>query len=138
MDVGIPNVATGGSTNTSISLTGKPNSGINGSAVVRYNRKNIDLVIGNKNKTFTKEVAVTTRDLVPKINLEYGIKLDLEDVVDAPLPAFPTNAPNQSIPFTLTIAPGSLLYMGSVQLTLRSNDISLSDIITTLDLGNIT
>lgn len=138
IEVGVPNVVSTGGPNTSITVTGKPNSGINGSAVLRYNRKNIDLVIGSKNKTFTKDAAVTTKDLVPKINIEYGINLGEEDVVDVALPAFPTNAPNQTITFTLNISPGSLLYAGNVILTLRSNDVNLSDIITHLDLGNIT
>lgn len=135
--VGVPTVNTGAN-NTRIIVSGKPNSGVNGSVPLTYNRKNIDTVIGNRNKTFTQDNAVTTRDLVAKINLEYEINLDAEDIVSAPLPVFPNNMPGQTLPFTLTIAPGSLLYIGNVILNLRSRDISLSDLITSVEIGDIT
>lgn len=134
--VGAPTVVNGEL--TSIVVTGKPNSGITGSATLQYNRKNIATVIGVRNKTFTQDTAINIRDLTDKINLEYGIKLDPEDIVDGLLPVFSAGTPGEMLTFTLTIAPGSLLYTGSVVLTLRRRDILLTDLISTTTLGDMT
>ena len=122
---------------TSIVITGKPNSGITGSATLRYNRKNIATLIGSRNKVFTQDSAITTRDLVNKINTEYGIKLDADDIVDVALPVFSNGTPGETLNFTLTIAPTSLLYIGAVTLTLRRRDIVMSDLITNTTLGDM-
>lgn len=134
--VGQPIVNTGGNNNTKILVTGKPNTNITGSVLLSYNRKDINTIIGDKNRVFIVDGALTTRDLLSKINSEYNINLDAEDIVSVPLPAFVETTPGQTTSFTLTIDPGSLLYTGTTNLFMRGRELMLNTIITNTDLGD--
>ena len=61
----------------------------------------------------TRGSAEKVSDLLPQINTRFGYNILVEDVVDADLE--PSVDAEEEVPFTLSIAPESLIYVGSIQ-----------------------
>ena len=101
-----------------------------GSVAVTYNRLNLNAIPGVRNTSFSNSSATNISDLLPQINAAYKINLTAADIIDAPLPIFTSNIPNETIGFVLVAAPGSLVFIGAVELTLINTSVQLSSIIT--------
>lgn len=107
--------------NTGAHVAAVKGSGYIGSVDITYNRLDIGLLFekiavnldlgedgsGNPIKP------ATTKDLLPALNARYGLGLDVSDITDAPVTTT-GNAPWQA---TITIATGSLAYVGELDLT---------------------
>jgi hypothetical protein len=124
-----------GLVNTRILASAVPNMGATGEVYLTYHRKDIVDIVGSQNKTFTPNGETTVLGILPLINEEYEINLGVEDVIDASLPVFPEDETVTTLPFVFTIAPGSLIYHGTIQLRVRRSDVNLSNIINNTELG---
>jgi len=130
LDFGLPTVPTGTpARNTELTVTAKAGSGYSGSVTLKYNRVDMAEIPGALNVEYTKGDAENISDLIPEINARYGINLQAEDYVDAPLPNF-TGTPNEKIDFEIVAAADSLVWRASLILKLASEDIPLSSVIT--------
>jgi len=115
--------------NTKLTLSAASGSGYSGDRDIFYNRVAITDVPGTRSLDYTVGNAVNVSDLIPEINARYGINLTAADYVDAVLPTFTDLQPNETKPFDLVIATGSLVFTGTLSLTLSRNDIPLTDAI---------
>lgn len=138
LDFGLPTAAGGASParNTDLTLTAKSGSGYSGSVTVHYNRVDLSTVPGTRSTTFPKGDAVKVSDMISEINAAYGINLQSGDYVDGNLPTF-TGTPNEEYEFQLTADADALCWFGSVMLTVKSEDIALSSVITEQTLGGL-
>jgi hypothetical protein len=141
LDFGLPTVTAGETPekNTTLTVTAKAGSGYTGSQVVQYNRVNLSTIpgIAEKEATYQLGDALKVSDLIDEINAMYGIKLVPADYVDADLPTF-EGLPNEEHTVQLVAAADSLIYIGSLVLTLKSADIELSSVITVTALNGLT
>lgn len=143
IQLGLPTAATGGSPvrNTELEISAKAGSGYKGSVVVQYNRLQIQDFV--KPATFPSGLqlpvgdAVNYSDLIPEINTALGINLTAADYVDGAIGAW-AGTPNETKSITITMNSDSLVYLGSLTLTLTSEDIDLSTVITNLVLNGLT
>jgi hypothetical protein len=135
---GLPTTTTGGSParDTQVTVSSITGEGYSGSVVVEYNRVNISTVPGVRSTIFPKGSAVNISDLIPQINAAYQINLTTADYTDAPLPTF-TGTPNEEHDFQLVISSDSLPFENSLTLTVKSNDIPLSSVITSATLNGL-
>lgn len=136
---GLPTAATGegADRNTELGVTAAEGSGYTGDVVIRYNRLTFDQVVGNKDKDFLIGDATKIADLVDEINARYKINLTPADFVDGDLPTFTGDA-GESHEFTLTANANSLIFIGSVTLLLRGEDVPLDTVITTTSMSGLT
>lgn len=135
---GLPTVSTGGTParDTEITVTAVAGSGYTGSVILRYNRVDLSTVPGVLNKVFSLGDGTTVADLIPEINTRYGINLQAEDYVDAALPAF-DGTPNEQHDFSVVANADSLVWRGTLVLTVKSEDIPLSTALTTTTLNGL-
>jgi hypothetical protein len=133
---GVPAVNVG-TRNTKITVAAAGGSGLAGSVTVSYDRRDIVAVPGDRIRTFTPNGASLVSELLPLINEAWEINLTAHDIVDGPLPVFSGDAPAETKPFTLQIDSDCKIYLGSVELQVRRQDILLSSIIDVTDLGDI-
>jgi hypothetical protein len=131
-------VAQAGNANgdTNITMTAAAGSGYSGNVSLNYNRVPMSSIPGAKSTVYTQGSATKISDLIPEINATYGINLTADDYEDAALPVFP-NQPHDSLPFTITAKSTSLVWEGSLTLTLDNNDVPLTSVITTLNLPGL-
>lgn len=141
VDFGLPTVTAGENPakNTTLTVTAKAGSGYTGSQVVEYNRVSLDTipVIAAKPATYQLGDATKIADLIEEINAMYGIKMVPADYVDGDLPTF-EGLPNEEHTVQLVAAADSLIYIGSLVLTLKAADIELSSVITVTALNGLT
>jgi hypothetical protein len=133
---GIPAAFTG-TRNTKLRLTATGASHYSGFVDITYNRVDIGTVPGVRSKEFMLGSAVTIKDLVSAINLAYRINLTVDDYLDGPLPTFDPLSPNDTKPFTIVAAPGSLVFIGTLTLNVKRNDIPLSSVILITELNGL-
>lgn len=105
------NSAPGAKRNTLITVTGKANSAVTGSAEFQYDRIDINEIAGEQSRVFTKGSRTLVSELVALINQAYAINLTASEYQEAPLSAM-------GGPGTLEIKPGSLVYRGSLNYVL--------------------
>lgn len=138
---GLPTAATGESPpkNTELTVSAAPGSGYSGSVVVTYNRVAISTLptISAKPAEFQLGDATTIKDLIPEFNALYGVVLTEDDYTDAPLPEF-TGTANESHTIQLVAKADSLIYIGSIELTIKGDDVPLSSVLTVLSLNGLT
>jgi hypothetical protein len=113
--------ATGAQRNTTVQITSVEGSGFTGSVDWQYNRVDISIVPGIRSTLISQ--------LLPNINLAYGIQLTAADIVDGPIPTF-IGLPNEKHNFTLVIAANSLVYYNSVVLTAFIDGTAYSEVVT--------
>lgn len=107
---------------------------VTGSVVVTYNRVDIATVPGTESTVFEITTETKVSDLIPEINSRYGINLTTSEYTEADLPAAtPTGAA-----FNLVIKAGSLVYTGTLALSLKQPEVPLADVITNTDLDGLT
>ena len=131
-----PNQAPSPSTTDQVTIAAVANSGYSGSLTLQYNRVSMAKIPGAKSTTFPQGSATKISDLIAQINAQFGINLTAADYVDGPLPSF-HNSPHETQPFTIQAASGSLIWTGSLALTLSANDVSLSNVITNAILAGL-
>lgn len=136
---GLPTAASGQNPtrNTQLTVSSVEGSGYAGDVVITYNRLTFDQVVKTKDKVFTLGDATKVSDLVAEINARYNIALTADDYVDADLPAF-TGEANEKHTFNLTANADSLIFIGSIELTVKGENIALSDVITTTEMNGLT
>ncbi len=136
---GNPSVITGlGGRNTAVVVSAAGGSGYSGNVTVNYKRIDIATVPGSRSLQFQAGDAVNVSDLIDEINAAYGILLQAEDYVDAALPTFDGVTPHEVQYFDLVAAANSLIWTGTLTLTLNGNDVPLSNVVTVLDLNGLT
>lgn len=127
---GMPTVLTGDPVrNTSLVVYSKKYSGYKGQVTIKYKRLEVQSQVGEDESTlFEIGNATKLSDLIGTINTRLGIKLDADDYLDTPLVLWPggeTNTYQQQ----LVILDYSLLYVGTLTFTLKTNEIALGDVI---------
>jgi hypothetical protein len=129
---GIPTAMTGTNPNpdTQITVSSQAGSGYTGSVVVNYNRVDLSTIPGARSTVYALGNAANISDMIPEVNAAYQINLTAADYTDGPLPTFTGGIPNEEHNFQIAATADSVVYEGVMTLTLRSNDIPLSSVIT--------
>jgi hypothetical protein len=137
-DVTFSNMAPtgGGNRNTGIRVTAVANSGYLNHVDVTYDRVDLAQIPGSRPVVFNLGSVTSAFGLLPAINAAYGINLTTDDVEDDPMPTFHGD-PLETEPFTLRAKSGSLIYRGSLSLTIDGNDIDLATLITVTELNGL-
>lgn len=129
---GLPTAATGSNPNpdTNITVSSQAGSGYSGDVTVGYNRVDLSTIPGSRNTIYSIGNAANVSDMIPEVNTAYQINLTSADYTDAPLPTFTGGIPNESHPFQIAATADSVVYEGVMTLTVKSDDIPLSSVIT--------
>lgn len=134
--LGLPTLATGETppANTDLEVTAAEGSGYSGSVVVQYNRLQLQDFIGARGIVGGLQLpvgdATMYADLIDEINVALGINLTVDDYIDGAIGAW-AGEPNETKEITITVAADSLVFVGSLTLTLVAEDIPLNSVITT-------
>lgn len=138
VSLGLPTVATGETPlrNTELTVFAEAGSGYSGSQVMQYDRLAVSGFPGASALTLPVGDAVNYSDLIPEINVALGINLTADDYIDGAIGAWAGTA-NETKSITITMNPDSLVFLGSLVLTLEANDIPLSSVITTTTLSGL-
>jgi Zn-dependent alcohol dehydrogenase len=128
----------GGVRNSKISATALAGSGYSGSVDFLYNRVDLATIPGARSTVFQAGDATNLSDLIDEINVAYQLNLTAADFVDAPIPAFPGAEPHETQTIDLVAKAGSLIFVGTLTLTIDANDIPLSNVVTTTTLNGLT
>ena len=131
-------VDNGGVRNSSISATAVGGSGYTGTVAFLYNRVDLATIPGARPTAFQQGDAVNVSDLIDEVNAAYQLALTIDDFVEAAIPAFPGEEANETQVVNLVAKATSLVYRGTLALTLSANDIPLSSVITTTTLNGLT
>lgn len=139
---GLPTLATGETppANTDLEVTAAEGSGYVGSVVVQYNRLQLQDFVTARGITGGLRLpvgdATMFADLIPEINLALGINLTPEDYVDGEIGEW-AGEPNETKEITIPVNADSLVFLGSLTLTLEAEDIPLNSVITTTLLSGL-
>src|SRR5690606_846884 len=133
-DVPAPNTDPEATTNTLLTVHSVVNSGYVGDVQVEYNRLDLDGFTQYGAAEIIIAEDPTHQDILDAFNQLYDANLQLEDIdqtVDLPVPDFDGEI------YTLTAAPGSLAYIGTIDVLLSIASTPLSDVITTTVLSGL-
>ncbi len=120
--------------NTMLVVTAKPTLRWMGSITIRYNRVNLEDILGARPKFYDDGQATLISHLIPALNEAYELNLQPIDYIDGPLP--PLNPSNFLRVFTLVANPLSLIWTGEVDLQFDLHQRpSLEDILTVTNLS---
>lgn len=141
---GIPDISTGDG-NTDLSVTAVPGSGYTGAETINYDRLHLTTDIANayvasgagRDLVFPVGNATTKAEMVVEVNARLGINLTPDDFIDGPLPEF-QGEPNEEIDVQIVANADSLVYLGSITIKLKAEDIPLSDVIVIKRLTGLT
>lgn len=139
VEFGVPAVETG-SRNTSLELTAVVGGPYLGARAVYYDRLDLAAVIATGPAgRFAKTGAITTiAHVVAAINSEYAINLTEDDFeITDTFPEF-ENVPNEEHSITITAKPGSLVFIGSAEITLFLPQVDLEDALAVNTLDGLT
>lgn len=127
---GLPTAATGQTParNTDLTVTAVPGSGYKNFKALQYNRVDLAVIPGTRSVEFPAGDATLISEMIPEINVRFGLNITEVDYVDGPLPTF-TGVPNEKLDFQLSANADSLVYIGSVILKLHAEDIDLAVVI---------
>ncbi len=133
LEFGAP-TAQGGARNTSITATAAEGLPYTGQRTLTYNRVNFSALPGATSRVFDVSQAnvVTHQDLAPLVAERFSILLTREDLANAVLP--PPNEDGEIV-VTLQAAPTSLIWLGSLEVTLTGVIIPLADVILNTELN---
>jgi hypothetical protein len=130
-------VSDGGVRNSVITATAQAGSGYSGSVDFLYNRVDLATVPGARSTQFQVGDAVSLADLIDEINVAYQLNLTDADFENVEIPAFPGAEPHETQVITLAAKASSLIFVGSMQLTIDANEIPLSAVVTTTTLNGL-
>lgn len=128
----------GGIRNSNITATAAGGSGYTGSVQFKYNRVDLASVPGSRSTTFQVGNSVNLSDLIDEVNVAYQLNLTAADFIDIPIPAFPGTQPHETQNINLAAKATSLIFRGTLVLTIDANDVPLSSVITTTTLNGLT
>lgn len=113
---------------TAIVMSAVGGSGYVGNLELTYQRLDIDEdVVSLGSAEFDLGSAEQVSDIVALLNARFAINLVAgEDYVDAALPEFDGVEPDEVQTFTLNIRSQSLVYKGSVEISVRAGDVDLA------------
>lgn len=131
-------VDNGGVRNSKINAAANQGSGYSGSVDFLYNRVDVATIPGARPTVFQVGDATHLSDLIDEINTAYQLALTVDDYIDVLIPAFPGTAPHETQTIDLVAKGTSLIYLGTLTLTIDANDIPLSSVITTTTLNGLT
>jgi hypothetical protein len=114
---GEASAVTGQTRNTSIPVWFNGKTGATPDLVVKYDRADLASIVGTASREFYKGNLTQLSQLITQINTRYGLRLTVDDYVQATLPA-----PGQ--PFNLTAKPGSKVWRGVCALALQAPDVA--------------
>lgn len=115
--------------NSNVLLTAAVGGRYSGSKLLTYNRINLADVPDGESTDFDLPTAMRVADVVPAVNLRYGINLRSGDFVDAPLPVSTDAVPNEELGFDLVADVRSLIYYNKMSLRVKRPDIPLRNVI---------
>lgn len=143
VSLGIPTIATGDSppANTDLEVASKAGSGYVGNVVVHYNRLAIQGFIaaaGVEGGSLILPVgdAVKFKDVIPEINTALGINVTDKDYIDGDIGDW-EGTPNETKKIDIITNADSLVFTGTLTLTLHAEDIELSSVITVTTLSGL-
>lgn len=125
---GLPTAQDINGRNTKLTITAVPGSGYKNFKDLEYNRVDLAVIPGARSKEFPVGNAVQISEMIPEINARYGINLTANDFVDGPLPIF-AGEPNEKKDFVITASADSLIYRGTLTLTVAAEDLDLAILI---------
>lgn len=116
---------------TAITMTAVPGSGYKGAANLTYQRLHLKTDIADKGDpsdiVFDATGMVNQADIVAQLNARFSINLVAgQDYVDAAIPAFPGVEPNETQDVVIAAMSGSLVYKGTLTVTLTAGDVDLA------------
>lgn len=109
--------------NTRVDITPLATSPYYNTIEWKYARMDLGLVFGSQSKVVLPGAAVTVKDLIPAINLAFGINLTDDDYIDTPVPPSPNADPNSPRQVVIQATATSLLFVGAGSLTIGAFDI---------------
>lgn len=115
--------------NTTITVSGTPDSTYIGSRELYYDRVPIDGFVGTTEISISRGEATKVSDIIDEINAALNINLTAADYHNDDLPP-PGNDPEEPVDFSIRVTPESLVYRGSLDIKLESGLINLENIIT--------
>ena len=131
VEFGKPFIAGLPEANTEMEVTAKDGSGYKGSVTVAYDRLDIQgfvpIMVGS-DLVLPVGDAEKFSDLIPEINVALGINLTEDDYVDGDIGEW-LGVPNETQDITIPMHADSYVFIGSLTLTLESEDILLSEVI---------
>lgn len=135
---GLPTAATGTNPtrNTDLTISAIPGSGYRGSVDLKYNRVQLNDFVGDKDLTFILGDATKLSDLIGEINALLTINLTEDDYQDVTLPAFQGTA-NETHEVQLVASSDSIVYLGSLTIKIKGEEIELGSVVTTRELSGL-
>lgn len=131
---GAPTEVVAGQIATTLVTTAQPGSGYRGSVELTYNRVPLSFMDTNEPDLVLETDATTTQGLIPALNAAFGILLTNDDITDAPIPEL---EPDVDTTVALTATATTLVWHGSVDLTLTKTLVELSSVLTTTTLDGL-
>lgn len=140
---GLPVVEATGK-NTSLTLTAAAGSGYKNDRVIRYIRPHLGNDVGaafvasggSRDLVFSIGDAVNIADLIPEFNTRLKVNLTADDFVDGPLPTF-TGELNEQHDVQVVVKADSLIFTGSITLTVKAEDIDLATAIPDVEMDGL-
>lgn len=123
--------------NTDLTITAAEGSGYSGEVTLNYNRVNLGAFPGADAISLPIGNASNVSELLGELNAALGVNIEPGDIVDGEIPAFPGEAPNETVQVTLTFSADNLVFQGSYTFTVEANDIPLNTVITTTELDGL-
>lgn len=114
-----------GKYNSQVVATATDKSIYRGSTTISYNRIDIGDIPAGRPTIFPVFQEVNISDLIPKIDEAFNLALTPADYIDALLPTFLDNIPNEEKPFDLFAAPTSLIFLNKLTLRVHRPAINL-------------
>lgn len=132
---GAPTVVEGGAAEaTSVTMSANTGSGYKGSQTFTYNRVPLSFMNVNEPDLVVETVEETIHALIPFLNSTFGIQLTEADIVDGPIAP---QQPDVNSTITITAAPGSLVFVGSVDLVSTLPLVDLATLLTVTELDGL-
>lgn len=123
--------------NTSLVVTSVPDSNYIGSVTLKYDRIDINTIIGVHGVNIPVGTARKISDLIPAINKRFGINLTTDDYFDSALPVLEESL-DEIKSFNVLMQPKSLIYLKELNLFAVKTELLLSSVITRRVLNGFT
>ena len=129
VELGFPTIATGdgGAYNTDILVSSRVNSRYDGSVAVGYNRLDVEGFLFGEPIIIPLGDSVNFSDLIPEVNLKLRINLTPDDYVEGPIGEW-QNTSGEIKQISIPMKSTSLVFIGSLPVTVNADDISLAQV----------
>ena len=142
VELGLPTVTTtaGALYNSDITVTAIEGSGYSGSVVLGYNRLDVQGFLFGETLLLAVGDAENFSDLIPEINLKLRTNITADDYIEGSILEAGgewEGLPNETKQITIQMNPDSLVFIGSLTLTLHAEDIPLDSILLTISMDGL-